>query len=112
LSTEDLFTYLARQFKPTRLLLAGLEAGVWADFPQRTRLIAQIKPVNFPAIEDALGGSIAVDVTGGMASKVRQMLALAQDVPDLEVLIFSAEEPGLLSRVLTGETAGTQILGQ
>ena len=33
LSTEDLFSYLARQLKPARLLLAGMESGVWEDFP-------------------------------------------------------------------------------
>lgn len=31
LSTEDLFQHLAHQLHPERVLLAGLEAGVWAD---------------------------------------------------------------------------------
>ena len=44
LSTEDLFTHLAHQLHPKRILLAGLEAGVWEDFPARTHLIEEITP--------------------------------------------------------------------
>jgi isopentenyl phosphate kinase len=39
LSTEDLFGYLAPQLDPGCILLAGLEPGVWADYPICTRLI-------------------------------------------------------------------------
>ncbi len=34
LSTEDLFVHLAPRLQPARILLAGEEKGVWADFPQ------------------------------------------------------------------------------
>ena len=33
LSTEDLFAHLARQFRSRRMLLAGIEPGVWEEFP-------------------------------------------------------------------------------
>ena len=46
LSTEDLFIYLARQLHPERILLAGLEEGVWADYPACTQLIGEITPRN------------------------------------------------------------------
>ncbi len=39
LSTEDLFVYLARLLRPQRILLAGLEKGVWADYPVCSQLI-------------------------------------------------------------------------
>ena len=29
---EDVFSFLAEQFSPRRILLAGIEAGVWAEF--------------------------------------------------------------------------------
>jgi isopentenyl phosphate kinase len=50
-----------------------------------------------------------VDVTGGMAAKVEQMLELAREIPGLTAEIFSAEEAGNLSRVLAGEQVGTVI---
>jgi isopentenyl phosphate kinase len=108
-STEDLFEYLARQLSPRRILLAGLEQGVWADYPTCTRLIPEITPGSLEAVAPALGGSNATDVTGGMASKVRQSLALAQEITGLEILIFSGEHPGTLKKTLLGGRVGTAI---
>jgi isopentenyl phosphate kinase len=109
LSTEDLFTYLARQLQPRRLLLAGIEAGVWADYPACTRLVTEITPGNLAEVAPTLGGSATTDVTGGMASKVSEMLALVQANPALEVLIFSGERPGLVHEALRGAQVGTVV---
>jgi isopentenyl phosphate kinase len=109
LSTEDLFEHLARHLHPERILLAGIEEGVWADFPACTRLIPEITPQNIPEVAPALGGSTATDVTGGMASKVKQSLALVQEIPGLEIGIFSGQKPGLLKNALLGATAGTRL---
>lgn len=38
LSTEEQFEYLATKLKPARILLAGIEPGVWQDFPARNGL--------------------------------------------------------------------------
>jgi len=108
-STEDLFRFLAQQLHPQRLLLAGLEDGVWVDFPQRTKLISHITPHNMPSFKQALGKSASVDVTGGMESKVMQMLGLVEENPGLEVIIFSGDKPGNVQRVLLGEDMGTCI---
>jgi isopentenyl phosphate kinase len=109
LSTEELFTYLARQMKPTQLLLAGLEPGVWADYPDNTRLLPEITPVSFPRIAAGLKGSVATDVTGGMADKVRQLVSVVDEVPGLRAMIFSGETPGNVRRSLLGEDVGTLI---
>jgi isopentenyl phosphate kinase len=108
-STEDLFDHLARRLRPGRILLAGLEAGVWADYPRCTELVAEITPENLAQIAPALGGSAGTDVTGGMLSKVQQSLTLAQAVPGLQVRIFSGEAHGMLERALAGEPVGTLI---
>jgi isopentenyl phosphate kinase len=108
-STEDLFDHLARQLQPGRILLAGLEAGVWADYPRCTRLVGEITPQNLGEVAPALGGSAAIDVTGGMLSKVQQSLELVQAVPGLQVRIFSGAEPGMVERALEGEAVGTLI---
>ncbi len=109
LSTEDLFYYLAPRLRPERLLLAGKEPGIWADFPQRTNLITAITPADLPGLVKALGGSADTDVTGGMAAKVGLMFELIQADPRLEALIFSGEDPENLSRALSGERVGTLL---
>jgi isopentenyl phosphate kinase len=107
LSTEDLFGHLARAFNPERILLAGLESAVWEDFPARTRRIETITPHN--EIGEGIGKAAGADVTGGMESKVKQMLELVQQNPELKIQIFSGAEPGNITRALTGETLGTWI---
>lgn len=108
-STEDLFDHLALRLRPARILIAGIEAGVWRDFPQSNDLVEEITPAGFPALLPALGGSAAPDVTGGMLSKVRQSLGWVQRAPELEVVIFSAADEGSLGRALRGEAGGTVI---
>ena len=109
LSTEDLFAHLVEHIAPNQLLLAGIEPGVWGDFPACTRMLEEITPTSMSDIEAGLGGSAATDVTGGMADKVRQVMALVQAVPGLEGVIFSGETPGSLRRALLGEHLGTKI---
>ena len=109
LSTEDVFTFLAEQFSPTRILLAGIEAGVWEDFPARTKLVKQIQLSGYEKMRAGVGGSASTDVTGGMKAKVEEMLALIQKNKGLTVQIFSAEETGYLTRTLNGENVGTLL---
>lgn len=111
LSTEDLFDYLARQLRPRRILLAGLEPGVWADYPERKRIIPEITSANIAEVLPAVKEADAVDVTGGMASKVSQSLELVAAIARLDVLIFSGAESGALKRALRGEQVGTVIKG-
>ena len=109
LSTEDLFVHLARALSPERILLAGLESAVWEDFPARTKKIEKITPRTFDEFSRAIGKSEGADVTGGMESKVAQMLELVQHNHELSVQIFSGTEPGNIVHALTGETLGTVI---
>lgn len=109
LSTEELFVHLALELRPQRILLAGQEPGVWADFPVCSALVSLITPTTLAEIEGKLRGSAAVDVTGGMYQKVVTMLDLVRKVDGLEVLIFSGEDVGDLAAALDGEEAGTLI---
>jgi len=109
LSTEDLFMYLTHQLEPDRLLLAGIEDGVWTDFPARAKLIKQITPATFAEFSAAIGESAGTDVTGGMQSKVKQMLDLARQTSITSVQIFSGEKPGNLALALAGKVIGTLI---
>ena len=109
LSTEDLFAYLAHHLRPHSILLSGLETGVWADFPAHEHLIAEITPGSFAQHASGLGAAIGADVTGGMLSKVTGMLTLVEQIPDLEVVIFSGEQPGNLLHALRGGNPGTRL---
>jgi isopentenyl phosphate kinase len=111
LSTEDVFGFLAEHFPPTRILLAGIEAGVWEDFPARTRLVKQIQLADYEKMRAGISGSASTDVTGGMKAKVEEMLELIQKNKGLTVQIFSAEENGTLTRALKGENVGTLLSG-
>jgi isopentenyl phosphate kinase len=111
LSTEKLMMYLARRMQPRRILLAGLEEAVWADFPQRLAPISRITPGSYPAVASQIGGSEGTDVTGGMRGKVEEMLALVKEIPDLTVYIFSGEDPGNLRMALAHSPGGTVIAG-
>jgi len=109
LSTEDLFLHLARIFKPQRILLAGLDQGVWQDYPKCTKMVKIITPDNYPALLPNINTSEAPDVTGGMKNKVEQMLELSSQIPDLKVFIFSGKDPGNIKSVLDGNNVGTTL---
>jgi isopentenyl phosphate kinase len=109
LSTEDVFAFLAEHFHPARILLAGIEAGVWQDFPARTKLVKEIQLSDYERMRAGIGGSASTDVTGGMKAKVEEMFELIQKNKGLTVQIFSAEEDGYLTRALKGENVGTLL---
>lgn len=109
LSTEDIFSHLAPLLNPTQLLLAGIEPGVWRDFPANTQLLPEITQDSLHEHETRLTGSAAMDVTGGMADKVRQLLSLVEAFPWINGSIFSGEIHGNVQRALLGEPMGTSI---
>ncbi len=111
ISTEDIFGWLARRLRPSRILLAGLEEGVYADWPAGRTVIRELTPALAHRHLAAVGDSAAPDVTGGMAAKVNEALTLARDVPGLETLIFSGEVEGNVEEALGAERVkfGTRI---
>lgn len=97
----------------TRILLAGVESGVYADYPSGQTVIRELTPQLARAYGDAFQASGAVDVTGGMRAKVATMLQLVERVPGLTVHIFSGETPGLVRQALLDPEAsvGTRLRG-
>lgn len=114
LSTEDLFVELTRSICPQQILLTGLDKGVYADPLQPDAIIPLITPQDLDHIRPVLSPSQAVDVTGGMLTKVEAMVDLVKDNPSLEVKIFSGATPGNLQIALTDPLAhiGTLIAHQ
>ena len=113
-STEMLFAYLASVLQPRRIVLAGQVNGVYTADPLRVagaELIPRITPSSFPSVRALLGGSHGIDVTGGMLTKVEQMVELVGRLPGLSVHIISGETSGLLAQALQVDdnSLGTRI---
>lgn len=92
-STEHIFAYLAPQLLPRRIVLVG-EQGVFTADPRHDPTASRIAYVTTANIETVLtqtGASHGTDVTGGMATKVREMWQLVQLVPGLEVQLVGAD---------------------
>jgi isopentenyl phosphate kinase len=102
---------LAGPLAAARVLLAGETEGVYERYSPEAPgpVIPLIRTPDWEAVRGALGGSRGADVTGGMASKVRDMLKLAGAHPGLEVRLFSGLSAGTLTRALDGEAVGTAI---
>ena len=83
----------------------------WAFMPSMAPVSAAVSPwATWVEEPSTITGSAATDVTGGMADKVRQALAMARAVPGLQVRVFSGAEPGALQAALMGEAVGTLIV--
>jgi isopentenyl phosphate kinase len=104
-STEQIFDNIARELHPTRIILAGIVDGVYDADPladSEARRYREITPGNWEEVKGALGGSHAVDVTGGMFSKVQDMYHLVLAQPPLQVHIVSGEISGHVGSALSG----------
>lgn len=107
ISTETIFTYLVQHLPVSEVLLLGEVPGVLDPSGQ---VIAEITPANFETMRGFIGGSAGTDVTGGMLTKVSDMLALAEQFPGLHIRIINGNEPGILKQSLLHENAfGTLI---
>ena len=108
-STEEIFAYLVAPLTPARILLLGEVTGVHNG---AGAIIPEITPQNIHLHRHDLGGSAAADVTGGMLSKVQEMLTLVERHPALEVRILTGDDPEALRLALMGESTakvGTRI---
>lgn len=103
--TEVLLSALARQLGAARVVAATDVDGVYARDPAAhpsEQPQARVTRASLRAL--SLGGARAgtADVTGGMASKVANLLDLAEAAPGLEVRIVSGLRPGAVAAALAG----------
>mgnify|MGYP000983731397 CR=1 FL=1 len=108
LSTEEIFLYLSHELQPNKILIAGMEKGVWADYPNRSKLLSSILANSDTSLE-GLEGSQSPDVTGGMVEKVRILSELVITNPSCDAMVFSGIEPGNVFNALKGDKLGTII---
>lgn len=100
ISTETIFTYLVQNLPVKRVLLLGEVDGV---YDEQGQVIASLTAENYEIHKAALGGSSGVDVTGGMLTKVQDMLALASQPPYPVIQILNGQKADLLGKALLGE---------
>jgi isopentenyl phosphate kinase len=98
ISTESVFTYLAAQLPVNRILLLGEVDGV---YDSQQNVIPEIIPDNFYKYESALTGSSGVDVTGGMLTKVEDMLELAAHAPYPIIQIINGNKADIIRDALS-----------
>jgi len=103
-STEEILNYLARKLIVKRIILVGMVDGVFTSDPQKNpdaKLIPEINSGNYEDIKKYLGGSVGIDVTGGMIHRVSSMFELTELGIEAEVINGLKEEN--LKRALLGE---------
>jgi isopentenyl phosphate kinase len=109
-STEKVLGYLGlhlkkKGFKVEQIIHCGQTNGV---YDENGETISLINSKNYSKYRKALGGSGGVDVTGGMAHKVEETLALAKD--GIPGLIIDGIVNGSLSEAVQGkEVLGTRV---
>ena len=109
LSTEEILAHLCNQLPIQRILIAGLEKGVWKNPDDPHTIFTSLTPAQYSDHRKNIQGSMATDVTGGMRSKVETLFSILQDHPEMEAVIFSGEEPDALYHALTGKPGGTLL---
>jgi isopentenyl phosphate kinase len=101
ISTEEIMDFMAARLEPRWFLLAGETKGV---LDKNGRVIPHITPANIESFATSLMGSRGTDVTGGMFSKVQQMVSLVDRQPKIVIRIFSGLDPGSIRGALLQET--------
>jgi len=110
ISTEQIFSYLSRFIQPSRVLIVGLVGGVYTSDPQKdenAQFIPTIEAEKYTSIESYLGESYSVDVTGGMVTKVKELIEIARRGIECEILSGAS---GNITKALAGQRGlGTVI---
>jgi isopentenyl phosphate kinase len=113
ISTETIFTFLAAHLQPVRVVLAGQVDGVFSRDPLvhvDARPLPRLTPAAWDIIAAGLQGAAGVDVTGGMAAKVRAMLVVVQVQPNLIVYLISGQRESAIRAALLGDDVGGTII--
>ncbi len=107
ISTEQIMAYLVQHIALDLILLLGEVAGV---LDQDGVVIPLITPANIEQYASTLGGSGGIDVTGGMSSKVSDMLSLVEQHTQTTIRIMDGRQPELLTKTIVNNVqSGTAI---
>lgn len=107
LSGDQSAPYLALKLKAKQIIVAGDVPGIFTADPkinQNAELIKTINPLNDQRLEKSLGGSSAIDVTGGMKQKYLELANAARAGIPSRIVMFNR-----MADALRGEPVGTKI---
>ncbi|MDI6642776.1 MAG: isopentenyl phosphate kinase [Candidatus Hodarchaeaceae archaeon] len=110
LSGDQIVAYLARELNAFRVILGVDVDGVYTANPKkdkRAKLVRKITPVDKELTSLDVAG--VKDVTGGMRSKVKELISLAMH--GVEAEIVNATKPGVIRKAIQGKRGlGTVIV--
>lgn len=103
ISTEEIFSFLAKKLKPKKIIMVGEVDGVYAD----GKIVREINNHNFNKIKKYLLGSRGTDVTGGMFHKIKKALEIAKH--NIPTYIINGQKKDSLKRAILFDDYGTKI---
>jgi isopentenyl phosphate kinase len=111
LSGDQIVSYLARKFGAGKIVIGVDTNGLYDADPKvakNAKLYAHLTLSELEKVKSKLGGSTAVDVTGGMLGKIVELVpAVEQGIP---VVMVNATKPNGVYKALMGEAVeGTVI---
>ncbi len=104
LSGDVIISQIVRELNASRVLLGTNVDGLFLQDPHNNpnaELIPLVTTANKEIMKKLAGESSDVDVTGGMALKVQQILEMTH--PNREIILFNLLVPHRLLRILRGE---------
>lgn len=111
LSGDTIIAFLAKKFKPKKVLVGTDVSGIFTTDPKkdkRAKRIERIDKNNFGSVFRRVGGASTVDVTQGMKGK---LLRLKEQLHGAIAVIFDANEKNSFYKTLTGKKIkGTEIV--
>ncbi len=113
LSGDQIVAYLARKLNASKVILGVDVDGVYTANPKKykqAKLVRKITSIDREFVA-SLGAAGVKDVTGGMRSKVKELLALA--ARGVEAELVNATRPGVIRKAVQGKRGlGTVVRGR
>jgi len=110
LSGDQIAPYLAENLKAEKIIMASDVDGIFTANPKKDKNAKKIKEINrenFREIRKMLGESSSVDVTGGMAGKVLELIRTAKK--GIPAQIIDATKKDNIKKAFLGKNVGTII---
>ena len=109
-SGDAIIGFLAKKFEAKKVFLGTDVAGIFEEDPKKNPKAERIQLIdksNFEEVLERVGGSKAVDVTGGMKGKLEKLRQMLQGTT---ALVFDATIKGNVFNALVGEKVeGTEV---
>jgi isopentenyl phosphate kinase len=105
LSTEMLFFYIVSKIEIKKVIVVGIEDGVYSS---DGTVIPEITPKNIDYITPHLKASQGIDITGGMFHKVYELLKISKKGPICQI-INGLKKDTLKNAILEKCNEGTVI---